>query len=85
MTFSKKPEIVDIKGDTICEKVENAYRANWGFNTDLEKAFDLILEVAVNNKLKQEELPQTLLIISDMEFDEARGQYYYHDNERHEK
>ena len=81
MTFSKKPEIVDIKGDTICEKVENAYRANWGFNTDLEKAFDLILEVAVNNKLKQEELPQTLLIISDMEFDEARGQYYYHDNE----
>ena len=80
MTFSKKPEIVDIKGDTICEKVENAYRANWGFNTDLEKAFDLILEVAVNNKLKQEELPQTLLIISDMEFDEARGQYYYHDN-----
>ena len=81
MTFSKKPEIVDIKGDTICEKVENAYRANWGFNTDLEKAFDLILEVAVNNKLKQEELPQTLLIISDMEFDEARGQYYYHENE----
>ena len=81
MTFSKKPEIVDIKGDTICEKVENAYRANWGVNTDLEKAFDLILEVAVNNKLKQEELPQTLLIISDMEFDEARGQYYYHDNE----
>ena len=81
MTFSKKPEIVDIKGDTICEKVENAYRANWGVNTDLEKAFDLILEVAVNNKLKQEELPQTLLIISDMEFDEARGQYYYHENE----
>ena len=81
MTFSKKPEIVDIKGDTICEKVENAYRANFGVNTDLEKAFDLILEVAVNNKLKQEELPQTLLIISDMEFDEARGQYYYHDNE----
>ena len=81
MTFSKKPEMVDIKGDTICEKVENAYRANWGLNTDLEKAFDLILEVAVNNKLKQEELPQTLLIISDMEFDEARGQYYYHDNE----
>ena len=80
MTFSKKPEIVDIKGDTICEKVENAYRANWGFNTDLEKAFDLILEVAVNNKLKQEELPQTLLIISDMEFDEAREQYYcYHE------
>lgn len=81
MTFSKKPEIVDIKGDTICEKVENAYRANWGFNTDLEKAFDLILEVAVKNKLKQEELPQTLLIISDMGFDEARGQYYYHGNE----
>ncbi len=80
MTFSRNPELIDIKGDTICEKVENANRSNWGCNTDLEKAFDLILEVAVNNKLKQEELPQTLLIISDMEFDAARVQYYYQEN-----
>lgn len=74
MTFSNEPEIVEIKGDNICEKVENAYGANWGNNTDLEKAFDLILEIAVNNKLKQEELPETLLIISDMEFDDATRQ-----------
>lgn len=79
MTFSRNPELIDIKGNTICEKVENVNRANWGCNTNLEEAFNLILEVAVNNKLKQEELPQTLLIISDMEFDDARAQYYYNE------
>lgn len=77
MTFDAEPKMVDIEGDTICEKVKNVCEADWGYNTDLEKAFDLILEIAVNNKLKQEELPQTLLIISDMEFDAARSQYRY--------
>ena len=38
-----------------------------------ERAFELILETARDNKLKQRELPSHLLIISDMEFD--RGVY----------
>ena len=37
------------------------------------------MKTAVNNKLKQEDLPESILFISDMEFDEARrdGYCYY--------
>ena len=38
-------------------------------NTDLQRTFDLILNTAIQNKAKQEEIPEKLYIISDMEFD----------------
>ena len=38
-------------------------------NTDLEKTFDLILDTAVKNRMKQSDMPSRLYIISDMEFD----------------
>ena len=40
-------------------------------NTNIEKTFDLILNTAVKNRLKQKDMPSRLIIISDMEFDSA--------------
>ena len=40
-------------------------------DTDVEVTFDLILDMAVKNHLRQEELPSVCLIISDMQFDQA--------------
>ena len=42
-------------------------------NTDLNKAFNLILSTACKNKVPQEDMPKTLLIISDMQFDSSWG------------
>lgn len=71
ITFSDKPYLCEIKGKTIKDKISNI--PSIVANTDIDKAFELILETVKENKLKQEELPSHLLIISDMEFD--RGVY----------
>lgn len=71
ITFSKIPELIEIKGRNIVEKVKFINNANWGYDTDLEKVFDLILNVAVKNKLKKEELVKKLYIFSDMQFNSA--------------
>ena len=38
-------------------------------NTNIQKVFELILRAAVKNNVPQSEMPSTLYIISDMEFD----------------
>lgn len=69
ITFSKEPHLCEIKGNTIKEKIKNIPFCCE--NTDIDKAFELILKTAIENNLKQEDLPSHLLIISDMEFDKG--------------
>jgi hypothetical protein len=69
ITFSEKPRLVQIKGRDICEKVSYCRRYNEVANTNIQKVFELILRAAVKNKASQFEMPSTLYIISDMEFD----------------
>jgi hypothetical protein len=70
LTFSERPMIVELKGNTLKEKIESIQSLNVA-NTDLETAFNLILNIATENDIPQEDLPVSLVIISDMEFDEA--------------
>lgn len=74
MTFSGRPEFVEVKGETITEKIRFISRANWQMNTDLEAALLKILDVAIENHCSQEEMPKSLIIISDMEIDRCTGQ-----------
>lgn len=69
LTFSHTPELVQIKGNTLREKVNNICRAKWEMNTDIQKTFDLILTNAVKHKVPQDEMPASIVIISDMQFD----------------
>ena len=69
ITFSEKPQLVEIKGETILDKVRYCHGFNEVANTNIQKVFELILRTAVKNKVPQSEMPSTLYIISDMEFD----------------
>ena len=69
ITFSANPRLVEIKGADIFEKVKYCMSYNECSNTNIEKTFDLILNTAVRNRLKQKDMPSRLIIISDMEFD----------------
>ena len=73
MTFSESPQFVTVKGDTITQKIDFISKAEWGMNTDLEKALLKILDVAIENHCSREEMPKSLIIISDIEIDEADG------------
>lgn len=70
VTFSETPKFLDIsKKKKLKDILEYLQEHSEAANTNIEAVFDLILKVAVSKKLKQEELPGTLVIISDMEFD----------------
>ncbi len=69
ITFSMTPQLVEIKGKDIVEKVRYCRTFNECANTNLQAVFELILRTAVENRLPQKELPTTLYIVSDMEFD----------------
>ena len=73
-TFSQDPQLHLIKGDTLLAKTEFIRKMDWGMNTDLQKVFDQILEVAVEAKLTEEQLIKRVFVFSDMEFDSATRQ-----------
>lgn len=66
--FSSKPRLIEIKGETFADRLRYVASFNEIADTNLEAVFDLILNAAVRNHVPQEELPATLYIISDMEF-----------------
>ena len=68
MEFSDRPQLIRIKGDTFTERAKYASSFSRVADTNIEAVFDLILRTAVNNKLPASELPETLILISDMEF-----------------
>ena len=75
ISFSSRPALIETTGVDFCEKVDNIYRQNLCENTNIEATFDLILNTAIRKGLEQEDLPETLIIVSDMQFDSARGYY----------
>lgn len=72
ITFSKYPQMQYLKGN-LQDRINQLKCANWDMNTDFVKVFALILDKAVKNNLQQSDLPETVLVISDMEFDQAEN------------
>ena len=89
ITFSAKPELVEIKGIDFYDKVRNISEEEWGMSTDINATFDLILNTAIKYKVPQSEIPSRIFIISDMEFDKATSNapytYWNNNNNKVEK
>lgn len=81
ISFSSRPQLIETEGIDFCDKVCRIYRQNLCENTNIEATFDLVLSTALRNHLKQADLPKTLIIISDMQFDAGRS--YYRDYSNH--
>lgn len=68
ITFSNRPQLVEIKGKTLADKIRYMSTFDEVASTNIQGVFDLILDTAVKNNAGQEELPEKIYIISDMEF-----------------
>lgn len=73
ITFSESPTLETLDGDDIFSRIRNLKSATWGFNTNLEAVFDVVLNAAVKSGASQADIPSHLYIVSDMEFDNAMG------------
>ncbi len=75
ITFSNKPQFHTITGNGIVEKVQTINKKGWDMNTNLQATFELILATGIRYKVPQEDMPEVIYIVSDMEFDAAsKGQ-----------
>ena len=81
ISFASRPQLIKCEGRDFVDKVQRIYRTNLVDNTNIEAVFDLLLDTAVRNHCPQEDLPQNVVIVSDMQVDAARGigrNYYNH-------
>jgi len=69
ITFSNRPQFVDLSGcKTLRDKLAVSYAHDEMSGTNIEKVFDIILKSAIQSGADQNDLPQSVLVISDMEF-----------------
>ena len=71
ITFSYRPEIQTIAGKTVGDRIRNLSRADWAGNTDLRAVFESVLNAGIKNDVPDAEMPKKLIIVSDMQFDQA--------------
>ena len=69
ISFSKRPKVHALKGETLYQKLKSIDTRDWDNNTDLKAAFELILNIAIKNNVPEDEMPKSLIVISDMEID----------------
>lgn len=70
ITFSERPQLEKVSG-TLKERYNQMITAEWDMNTNLELVFNLILNQAIKHSVSPEDMPSKILIMSDMEFDQA--------------
>lgn len=77
ISFSSRPQLIKCEGVDFCDKVNRIVATNLCENTNIEAAFDMLLNTAIQNRVPQEDMPENIIVISDMEFDRANGTYFY--------
>ena len=75
VSFASRPQLIEVKGVDFVDKVRRIYSTNLCDNTNIEATFDMLLNTAIQNHCAQSDLPENIIVISDMEFDSARGYY----------
>jgi hypothetical protein len=74
LTFDTNPQLLQVKGN-INQKIDQMVRSKWGGSTNLEKAFGQVLQTAINGNVPQSEMPEFVVVLSDMQFNSSSGAF----------
>ncbi len=69
ITFSENPRLIKIPEGTLKEKLAYIDTFDEAANTNISKVYDLLINVARKEEVKQEDMVEQVIIISDMQFD----------------
>ena len=75
ISFSSRPQLIETYGFDFVDKVKRIYSTNLCENTNIEAAFDMLLDTAIKSHCRQSDLPKTIIVVSDMQFDRQRSYY----------
>lgn len=73
ITFSDSPQLQRLTGKSITARCAQLNQSQWSMSTNLDKVFKVVLDTAVKNSVPAEDMPSTITIISDMEFNCVNG------------
>lgn len=72
MTFSSKPSLVNIQRELgLKDKLMDISQIEWRNSTNIEAALNTVLDKAIEAHCSQEDMPKSIIIVSDMQFDAA--------------
>lgn len=72
ISFSHAAKLVEVRGVDFCAKVHRIMKSNLCEDTNLSSVFDLLLSTINAYNLTQKDVPETIVIVSDMEINSAR-------------
>lgn len=75
ISFSESPNFIQLdNSDSLYANLKTLMNGGSdGLNTDLHKAFSMVIHKALENGVKQSEFPEKIIIFTDMQFDSATG------------
>ena len=78
--FSSDPKFIDLRNcETLYDKIKIVSNYKDCSSTDIEKTFMMILKAAIENNKTQADMPERLLFVSDMDFNNATTISYSED------
>jgi len=70
MTFEDVPRMLQLTNlSTLKDTFDTIRSVSWGGSTNIQNAFKVLLTAAVQNEVPKEDMPTTIMIFSDMQFD----------------
>jgi hypothetical protein len=81
ISFSLAPVLFSLpEGASLVEKYNTILGNNCNLNTNIVRAFEELLDFSTSNKIPESDMPEYMIILSDMQFDaHIRGAYTYNE------